>query len=200
MRGRFQSPTLVFAAVIGQQTSKNTRRHSPHILRRLSAPCFHAHEADVQRQAQFEAVAAPTRDQIMLSSTEADEGVQSKQVELARNVALAKIWCLPRRIASAQGPSFEKPNSNAREINSLPNSTRAVAGSAYRHLLHRKQRDPVLLGGSQPLSLGRAYPETPQPVTVSQHSSGPRGVLFDLALSPAAMDALEHARNGAASH
>lgn len=55
----------------------------------------------------------------------------------------------------------------------------------------------ALLGGSQPLVLGRAHPETPQPFTISQHSSGPRGALFDLALSPAAMDALERARNGA---
>ena len=37
---------------------------------------------------------------------------------------------------------LEKPNSNAREINPLPNSTRAVAGLAYRHFWHQKQKDP----------------------------------------------------------
>jgi len=36
----------------------------------------------------------------------------------------------------------EKPNSNAREINSLPNTTCAVTGSTYRHFWHRKQIDP----------------------------------------------------------
>ena len=39
--------------------------------------------------------------------------------------------------------ALKKKNSNAREINSLPNSNRAVAGSTYRHFWHRKKdREP----------------------------------------------------------
>ena len=54
----------------------------------------------------------------------------------------------------------EKPNSNAREINSLSNSTRAVAGSAYRHFWHRKQIDPVIDAQARPTPGGK--PSRPQ--------------------------------------
>lgn len=55
----------------------------------------------------------------------------------------------------------------------------------------------VLLAGSEPLILGRAFPEVPQPVVVNQYSSSRTGVQFDIVLSPAAMEVLERVRNGA---
>lgn len=111
-------------------------RHSTHVIQR---PPAHAHETDVQRQTQLEAVAASARDQLVLNGTEAEEGLQLKLAELARDLALAQIGRLPalhrRSSSSAQGETRyapEKPNSNAREINNLPNRVRAVATDSNR--------------------------------------------------------------------
>lgn len=54
----------------------------------------------------------------------------------------------------------------------------------------------VEVGDSQPLAIGRAFPETPQPFRVSKHSSGPTGALFDVILTPAAMERVERQRAG----
>jgi hypothetical protein len=54
----------------------------------------------------------------------------------------AQVADVQRQAQQAPPMGPEKPNSNAREINSLPNTTRAVAGSTYLHFWHRKQIDP----------------------------------------------------------
>ena len=54
----------------------------------------------------------------------------------------------------------------------------------------------VQVGDSEPYALGRAFSENPQPFLVTEHGSNPNGVLFDLVLSPAAMERLERTRAG----
>jgi hypothetical protein len=58
----------------------------------------------------------------------------------------------------------------------------------------------VQVGDSEPFALGHAFAENPQPFTVTEHGSGPTGVLFDLILSPAAVERLERTRDGRGMH
>lgn len=53
----------------------------------------------------------------------------------------------------------------------------------------------VDVGGGSGLMLGLAFPEIVQPFTVSKYASK-RGALFDLMLSPQAMESIERHRNG----
>ncbi|SEB24318.1 hypothetical protein SAMN05444680_1206 [Variovorax sp. YR216] len=115
---------------------KKCRGHDPHAVQR---PTGHAGEADVQRQAQLEAVAAPSPDQVELCAAEAEERLQLELAELARHVAQPQVGRLPalhRRAPSLfRGPQTirrKEVNSNAREINDLANRPRAVAGDANR--------------------------------------------------------------------
>lgn len=50
--------------------------------------------------------------------------------------------------------------------------------------------------GGTGINLGKALPEVPMPFTVSEYSAGGRGLMFDLAVAPAAMEVIETARNG----
>jgi len=68
--------------------SQQHRRHGTNAVERSAA---HAHEADMQRQAQLVVVAAPPRDQLKLIAAEAEEGLQFELGELTREVAQAKV-------------------------------------------------------------------------------------------------------------
>ena len=54
----------------------------------------------------------------------------------------------------------------------------------------------VQVGETEPYALGRAFSETAQPFRVTEFGSAPNGVLFDIVLSPAAMEHLERTRVG----
>ncbi len=54
----------------------------------------------------------------------------------------------------------------------------------------------VQVGESEPYAIARAFSENPQPFRVTAFGSGPSGVLFDIVLSPAAMEHLERTRVG----
>ena len=74
------------------QVSQQHRRHGSNAVERSAA---HAHEADMQRQAQLVVVAAPPRDHLELIAAEAEKCLQLEPRELARQVAQAKIGRLP---------------------------------------------------------------------------------------------------------
>jgi len=79
------------------QVSQQHRRHGSNAVERSAA---HAHEADMQRQAQLVVVAAPPRDHLELIAAEAEKCLQLEPRELARQVAQAKIG----RLASPASP------------------------------------------------------------------------------------------------
>ena len=144
LRGRFQLATLVFAAGIGQQ------KHPPPQPARCSVAARPMRTKPmVQRQAQLEAVATPTRDQIMLSSTEAEEGVQRKLARLARDVARpdrasGSLALHRRRFPSAQGPT-DAPRKTEQQCSlnqQLTEQHPRQCSRPNRHFWHRKQRDP----------------------------------------------------------
>lgn len=54
----------------------------------------------------------------------------------------------------------------------------------------------VQVGESDPYAVGHAFAENPQPFTVTKFGSAPNTVLFDVVLSPAAMEHLERSRVG----
>jgi hypothetical protein len=58
-------------------------------------PSDHAGEANVQRQAQLEAVAAPPRDEFEFGAAETEKGLQLELADVARHVAQAQIGRLP---------------------------------------------------------------------------------------------------------
>jgi len=54
----------------------------------------------------------------------------------------------------------------------------------------------VQVGDSEPYAIGRAFCENPKPFMVTASGSSPNAALFELVLSPAAMERLERTRNG----
>jgi hypothetical protein len=71
------------------------QQHGRHGSNAVERPSAHAREANVQRQAQLEAVAAAPRDQLSLVAAEAEERLQLELAELVRQVTQAEVRRLP---------------------------------------------------------------------------------------------------------
>ena len=140
------------------QVTQQGRRHGPNAVQR---PTAHAHEADVQRQAQLVVLAPAPLDQFALGSAEGEEGLQFERGDLARQLPQAQVRCVPA-LHSRRSPRVEMQakirraavNSKRSRINDLRRDTRAVAGDPNRHFF---LRDAVSAGD-------RAYPTSVAPL------------------------------------